>query len=281
MNENKIEIWRVHPEYAGIEVSTLGRVRTLDKVGSRKNGTYSKKRHVLKQSNSTNGYLQVNIPIDGKRITKRVHRLVAQTFIPNPDNLPMVNHKDCNRANNNVENLEFCTASYNQQYRQKYGISTAAVTGHPLFAINLSTLEVSHFCSQSEAGRALGIQQSNISAVIKGRIKQKCGYWFKEDDGNSIETDNDKLKGIVDSMPFIGGVFAVNLITSEVSRFNSQREAGRVLGVSQGNINKVIKCRLKQTGGYWFVNADENADDAISRKLQEIKKNKVSALQVI
>ena len=268
---NEEEIWRKHPEYKEIEVSIFGRVRTLDKVGSRKNGTYSKKGHVLNQSNSTNGYMQVNIPIDGKRITKRVHRLVAETFIPNPDNLPMVNHKDCNRTNNNVENLEFCTASYNQQYREKFGKSR----GVPVFAVNLKTLEVSNFQSQAEASRELGIQQSNISAVIKGRQKQTHGYWFKEDDNNGIKTDKDKLKGIVDGMPFRGGVFAVNLITSKVSRFKSHREAGRVFGVSQGNINKVIKGMLKQTGGYWFVNDDKNADDAISRKLQEIKKTKL------
>lgn len=272
---NEEEIWRKHPEYKEIEVSIFGRVRTLDKVGSRKNGTYSKKGHVLKQSNSTNGYMQVNIPIDGKRITKRVHRLVAETFIPNPDNFPMVNHKDCNRTNNNVENLEWCTASYNQQYRQKYGISQTEAIGHPVFAVNLKTLEVSSFQSQAEASRVLGIQQTNISAVIKGRIKQTGGYWFKEDDNDGIKTGKDKLKGIVDGMPFIGGVFVVNLITSEVSRFNSQREAARTLGVSHGNINKVIEGRLKQTGGYWFVNDDDKADDAISHKLQEIKKTKL------
>ena len=264
---NEEEIWRKHPEYKEIEVSIFGRVRTLDKLGSRKNGTYSKKGHVLNQSNSTNGYMQVNIPIDGKRITKRVHRLVAETFIPNPDNLPMVNHKDCNRTNNNVENLEFCTASYNQQYRQKYGASQR----QPVFAVNLTTMEVLHFRSKAEAGRVLGASTGSINMVIKGKIKQTGGYWFKEDDDNGIETDNDKLKGIVDGMPFRGGVFVVNLITSEVSRFNSQREASRVLGVSHGNINKVIEGRMKQTGGYWFVNDDGKADYAIKRKLHTLQ----------
>lgn len=268
MANNEKEIWRVHPDISGIEVSTLGRVRTLDKLGSRENRTYSKKGHVLKQSNSSNGYPQVSVKVDVKWTSKRVHRLVAQTFIPNPDNLPDVNHIDCNRKNNNVENLEWCTASYNNQYREKFG----KALGQPVFAVSLATLEVLHFRSQTEAGRALGIQPSNIGAVLKGRIKQIGGYWFKKDDNNGIETDNDKLKGIVDGMPFIGGIFVVNLITSEVSRFNSPKEAGKVLGVSHGNINKVIEGRMRQTGGYWFVNDDENADDAINRKLQEIKK---------
>lgn len=112
------EIWKKHPEIVGIEVSTLGRVRTLDRLESREKYTRSIKGRVLKQSNRKDGYLQVSFRMNGKAITKKVHRLIAEAFIPNPDNLPEVNHKDCNRANNNVENLEFCTRSYNRQYRE-------------------------------------------------------------------------------------------------------------------------------------------------------------------
>lgn len=269
--ENQVEIWKVHPDITGIEVSTLGRVRTLDRAVSNERGTWFFKGRILKPSSTKGGYLKVGIKIDGKFINKKVHRLVAQTFIPNPENLPEVNHKNCIRDDNSVENLEWCSKSYNRQYREKYGASQTEAVGHPVFAINLATLEVSHFSSQGEAGRELGVFGQSISNVIKGKIKQAGGYWFKEDKDNGIEIDKDKLKGIVNSMPFIGGVFAVNLITSEVSRFNSHREAGRVFGVSQGNINKVIKGRIKQTGGYWFVNDDDNAADAIKQKLHEIK----------
>jgi len=271
--ENETEIWKSHPDILGIEVSTLGKVRTLDRVISTERGAWLFKGRILKPSSQKGGYLKVNVKVNGKWVSKKVHRLVAQTFIPNPDNLQEVNHKDCNRKNNNVENLEWCTHSYNSQYKEKYGVSQTEAVGHPLFAINLKTLEVLHFRSQAEAGRALGVFNQSINHVIKGRVNQAGGYYFKTDDGNDIETDNGKLKGIVDGMPFIGGVFVVNLITSEVSRFNSQREAARTLGVSHGNINKVIEGRLKQTGGYWFVN-DDNADDIIKQKLYEIKRQK-------
>jgi len=111
------EIWKKHPEIVGIEVSTLGRVRTLDRTVKSGEITQFVKGRVLKQYNRKDGYLQVNFRMNGKAISKKVHRLIAEAFIPNPDNLPEVNHKDCNRANNNVENLEFCTRSYNRRYR--------------------------------------------------------------------------------------------------------------------------------------------------------------------
>lgn len=84
---NQLEIWKSHPDIAGIEVSTLGKVRTLDRVVSSEKRTRFQKGRVLKQYDNAHGYLNVRIPIDGKWTTKLVHRLVAQTFIPNPDNL--------------------------------------------------------------------------------------------------------------------------------------------------------------------------------------------------
>jgi len=132
--------------------------------------------------------------MNGKTVTKKVHRLVAETFISNPDNLTEVNHKDCNRANNNVENLEWCTRSYNRQYREKYGVSQTEALGNPVFAINLETLEVSHFRSQSEASRELGVFKQNVNNVIKGIIKQTGGYLFVNDDGHSVDVVNHKIK---------------------------------------------------------------------------------------
>ena len=194
--KSETEIWKSLPGVTGVEVSTFGRVRTLDRVISGGNGTRSLKGRVLKQRNTKDGYLQVQITINGKRATKKVHRLVAQTFIPNPGNLPQVNHKDCNRINNDVSNLEWCDGFYNQQYREKYGISRAEATGHPLFAINLSTLKVSWFKTQHEAGRELGIRFGNINNVIKGRRKKAGGFWFTNADENVDDIIKRKLNEI-------------------------------------------------------------------------------------
>lgn len=173
--EKEAEIWRKHPDIEKIEVSSLGRVRTLDRVVSNGKGTRLVKGRVLKPFGSGRGYLVVSIQSDGKRTMKYVHRLVAKTFLSNPNGFPMVNHLDCDRTNNSVKNLEWCTASYNSKYREKF----VKASGHPVFAINLATLEVSRFNSQREASRELGVSHGNIYSVLKGRIKQTGGYRFE------------------------------------------------------------------------------------------------------
>lgn len=96
------EIWKAIPGYMGYEVSCYGNVRSF-KRGKCKE---------LSQYVNRNGYFKVMV--DGKNVS--VHRLVAMAFIPNPDNLPCVNHKDENKKNNHVDNLEWCTVAYNNTY---------------------------------------------------------------------------------------------------------------------------------------------------------------------
>lgn len=109
-----IEEWRKIVGYEGLyEVSSLGRVRSLDRY--LKNGHCSYRLHkgkVLSPAKNTNGYFSVCL--QGKRFM--IHRLVAQAFIPNIDNLPQVNHKDEDKANNSVDNLEWCDNIYNMNY---------------------------------------------------------------------------------------------------------------------------------------------------------------------
>ena len=112
------EIWRPVVGYEGLyEISSYGRVRSLDmyvKIGYGNDRLHKGK--VLNPAKDTGGYLKVHLYCNGKQKTIDVHRLVAQAFLPNPDNLPQVNHKDEDKTNNNVTNLEFCTAKYNLSY---------------------------------------------------------------------------------------------------------------------------------------------------------------------
>ena len=104
------EMWKDIPEYEGLyQVSTYGRVKSLKRLKKTKlkNQEYVFiKERILKQHSNKKGM--------GK--TKQVHRLVAETFIPNPNNLPQINHKDKNPNNNYINNLEWCNAQYNNNY---------------------------------------------------------------------------------------------------------------------------------------------------------------------
>ena len=108
-----MEEWKSIPGYEGLyEVSSYGRVKSLERYKSNNGGIQLIKEKILKPHNTKKGYLTVQF---SNKIFK-VHRLVAEAFIPNPDNLPMVNHKDEDKTNNNVDNLEWCTAKYNSNY---------------------------------------------------------------------------------------------------------------------------------------------------------------------
>lgn len=178
------EAWKQYPDYPFIEVSNLGRVRTKDRIITDRRGRkYHIKGRVLKQQRDQCGYMQVHFKVNGKSVCLYIHRMVAITFIPNQNGYPEVNHKDNNRANNNVSNLEWCTREYNNAYREKYGTAC----NHPVIAINPETGEVLRFESQSEATRKLGVSQGNISMVIKGKYDKTGGYWFCNADKNSVE----------------------------------------------------------------------------------------------
>lgn len=104
------EIWKDIKGYEGrYEVSNMGRVKSLNYRRSGKSG-------ILKSEDNGNGYFAVNLRKDNKNWHISVHRLVALTFLPNYENFPEVNHKDEIKDNNNLNNLEWCTTSYNVNY---------------------------------------------------------------------------------------------------------------------------------------------------------------------
>lgn len=116
------EIWKDIEDYEGLyQVSNLGRVKSCDRqvfAGVNSNHKYQ---HLKSKILKTGGgkYKQVILSKDGRIKAFTVHRLVAQTFISNPNNLPCVNHKDENSKNNCVENLEWCTYKYNNEYNNR------------------------------------------------------------------------------------------------------------------------------------------------------------------
>lgn len=123
------------------------------------------------------GYDTVQLVIQGKKQTFRVHRLVARCFIPNPYSKPYVNHKDGNKCNNHISNLEWCTAKENDIHARQIGLKSQ---NKPIKAINVDTLEEITFESLSECARYFNCNKSYIHRVLKnayGRTQYK-GYKF-------------------------------------------------------------------------------------------------------
>ena len=129
------EEWRDIKGYEGrYQVSNLGRVKSL-------NYRHTNKEKILSNTTNTKDYLTVSLYKNGKIKTYYIHKLVAAHFIPNPDNYKEVNHKDENKSNNCVSNLEWCSREYNQNYGTKTqrasesnkGISRNKGCNHPMY----------------------------------------------------------------------------------------------------------------------------------------------------
>lgn len=121
---NREEIWKDIENYDGVyQVSNLGRVRTKDRMIERKyhNG-YVRKGQIIKLQKDKDGYLKIHLYKNGKPKMYRVNRLVAETFISNPNNLSQVNHKNLDKQDNRVENLEWISAIDNVRHAANFGL---------------------------------------------------------------------------------------------------------------------------------------------------------------
>lgn len=183
------EVWKVYPDYPWIEASNLGRIRTIDRYVPYRGSKRLIKGRILKQHLRPDGYMEVGFGAGGKSVHLLVHRIVAICFIPNPDNSPEVNHKDNDKTNNSVSNLEWCSRKYNEDYKKNFGTES----NRPVIAINQETFEVLWFESQSEAGRNLGADSSTISKVVRGKLNKTGGCWFCNADENAVKKTKDKF----------------------------------------------------------------------------------------
>lgn len=160
-----------NPNYV---VSNTGRVR---REGSDKD-------HSIRDRK---GYFAVDLYENGKRTTERVHILVAEAFVPNPDNKPMINHKDGNKHNNNAENLEWVTRKENCSHAWKNGLAkpsygmrgknnpNAGRKGKPIRIIETGEI----FESSLECEKAIGGNNRHINDCLKGRQRTHRGYHFE------------------------------------------------------------------------------------------------------
>ena len=180
----KKEIWKAVDGYEDYyEVSSFGRVRSVDRMETLSNGVKRlRKWSMLKIRKNKNGYLQIQLWKSGEGKTVNIHRLVAEAFIPNPDNLSEVNHKDEDKTNNHVENLEWCDSKYNKNYGtaiQRAAEKHKILFSKPVLQIDLEANQIiAEYPSAIEAGRQLKLNQGSISACCNGKRKTAgCFKW--------------------------------------------------------------------------------------------------------
>lgn len=172
------EVWQDIPGYKGLyQASTLGRIRSF---------YYNR---VLKVSFDKRGYLRVKLYKNGKGRTCLVHRLVAITFLqqfPKQANVWRieVNHKDENKANNRVENLEWCTSEYNAHYGTHYQRVAMSHIDNPKKCKPVSQFDlegnlINSFISAKDAYRKTGFHNANIGACCRGLIQTAYGFVWK------------------------------------------------------------------------------------------------------
>lgn len=153
--------WKTIDGYENYEVSSNGEVRKINKANDPRTKQYC----YLKAQKNNCGYLRYTLYKNGKSKVFAAHRLVALSFIPNPKNLPQINHKDNNKENNNIENLEWCSALYNNMYGG-HNIKVANSLCKKVRAYNLKDEFIKEYNSIKDAAKDLGLNPAAISQIL-------------------------------------------------------------------------------------------------------------------
>lgn len=184
--------------YEGLySINEDGLILRHKRTTNNRRGVFVLEEKFLSTTAKANGYIQTTLTKDKSKKHFSVHRLVAQVFIPNPDNKPCINHKDGNRSNNNVNNLEWCTHSENNlhAFRTLNKAPTKGCLGKfgaehhsskPVIQWSLSGQMLNTFAGQHEASRMTGVNRGNISGAISGRYKTAGGFNWTYKDGAPV-----------------------------------------------------------------------------------------------
>lgn len=267
--ETKNEIWKDIKGFEGrYQVSNMGRVRSLDMTwltyNWKRQGLMECKRKgkILKPKTKRNGYFSVCLRDGVRKEFHSIHRIVAETFIPNPNNLPQINHKDEDKSNNRVDNIEWCTAKYNSNYGtrkariREYHIKSVMT---PIIQYDMDGNVINTFESLSEAERMSGVSSIDIAGVCKGRRASAHGYIFKY-----INLTNPSRKRTGYNKPFLKHseslrkkVYQYDLKGNLINVFDSIKDACKKTGVSWWCIHGTLKGKRNKTHGFVFKFKEE------------------------
>ena len=190
INDLPNEIWVTPKEFCNCySISNYGRIKSLKRATATE--------RIMKPRVGKDGYLYVNLSVNGTRLTRKNHRLVGLYFIPNPNNLPQLNHIDGCKTNSRVDNLEWCTASYNQIHANKLGLVKHWMLGKKgvdcMFSKKINQFDlygnfIKQWDSMSDVMRELNIPVPHLVRVCKGQRKSTRGFIWRyakggDDDG--------------------------------------------------------------------------------------------------
>lgn len=238
------EIWKDITEYEGYyQVSNLGNVKSLTRYIKRKSnytGDMILKGKMLSQNKLDSGYRMVHLSKNGVTKPYLVHRLVAQAFIPNPKGLPIINHKDENKSNNCLSNLEWCDTLYNINYGT-VNERISANKSTPVIQYSLDGSVVRTYRNARVAGKENNI---SINLIYRCCYKKCCSYkgyvWRFDGDIFSYKPTKNNIS-----------IAKLDLNKNIVQKYDSIRQAVACEHISFGSIKKSISLKKPHNDFYW------------------------------
>ena len=178
--------WRTVIEYDKYEVNQFGEIR------------HKKRKQILKPRPNRSGYEYVNFRINGESKNFAIHRIVANAFIPNPNGYTEVNHKDYNKSNNCVDNLEWVTSSGNKSHAYKK-IENHIIRGKEVEQYTKAGEYVKTYDTVSDAAKAMGCCVAAISNCCLGRTKTSMGFQWRFSEGSTTKYERNLSSPVQDS----------------------------------------------------------------------------------
>ena len=168
----KVIDWKPIKGFDGYFINDLGEIKSIRTF----KGTQER---ILKSSKNQQGYITYNLMRGGKVFRKPLHRLLMETFKPNKDNLPCINHIDGNILNNSLDNLEWCTYGHNEKEAYRLGLKKPRIKEKKIVQLTKDYKIVTFWKSANEIKRQLGYSVGNICEVCNCNRKSAYGYIWR------------------------------------------------------------------------------------------------------